>query len=379
MFNPELLIASLDDVLPDWLHKGLLDVKPDSDPEYHWSAYLKPKSGGFLNLALNPAQASKGILLIDTGHFDARRKHDVGRILPNWLEEKFLLQNHEGMCQQCIPLVVLFDIDSELELPCELGQHEDHLPFVRSLPKQTKEWIGKDDLIMLMKQLWEDWKENRPQSRKIDLTPARAEVREKAELFDAIYVKEKIGLLDHLMSQLSEMALGQTTASEFENWVFRAVQVIFSGQLNNFELKPNKDSIQRRDIVATNMAEKGFWRRIYDDYGTRELVIEVKNYSNLKEKDFRQVLSYSRGPYGKFIIIVNRNSSEDLPQKEKDWIKEMWDEHGLLIFVLSAPVLVKFMTELKTRMRVDVVENQLNKQLDTYVRLYLSLKHAKPK
>jgi hypothetical protein len=42
-------------------------------------------------------------------------------------------------------------------------------------------------------------------------------------------------------------------------------------------LKANGNASARRDIVATNEAIKGFWKRIRDDYGTRMVVFEVKN------------------------------------------------------------------------------------------------------
>jgi hypothetical protein len=30
------------------------------------------------------------------------------------------------------------------------------------------------------------------------------------------------------------------------------------------------------------MAEKGFWKRVFDDYGARQVIFEVKNYSSIK-------------------------------------------------------------------------------------------------
>jgi hypothetical protein len=53
-------------------------------------------------------------------------------------------------------------------------------------------------------------------------------------------------------------------------------------------LHPNKAGVQRRDVVATNVGESPFWRRIYQDYGTRQVIFEVKNYEALTADDFRQ-------------------------------------------------------------------------------------------
>ena len=69
-------------------------------------------------------------------------------------------------------------------------------------------------------------------------------------------------------------------------------------------MKPNEGGILRRDIVATNLAKTFFWERILNDFQSRQIIFEVKNYEGLKPEDFQQVLSYATGEYGKFIIVV---------------------------------------------------------------------------
>lgn len=185
---------------------------------------------------------------------------------------------------------------------------------------------------------------------------------------------KKIG---QLVSALPQMPEGREAAHKFEEWVFRTIQILFSGQLSNPELKPNADAVQRRDIVATNMANSGFWRRILEDYKSRQVVLEVKNYSTLKNDDFRQALSYSGDSYGKFVVIVNRNQNEGLSTTERGWVKEIWDKHNVLIFVIPAIILSRCIGKMRSRQRFDYAENQLNKRLDVFLRSYLSLRHIK--
>lgn len=185
---------------------------------------------------------------------------------------------------------------------------------------------------------------------------------------------KKIG---QLVSALPQMPEGREAAYKFEEWVFRTINILFSGQLSNPELKPNADAVQRRDIVATNMAISGFWRRIIEDYKSRQVVIEVKNYSKLKNDDFRQALSYSGDSYGKFVVIVNRNQNEGLSTTERGWVKEIWDKHNVLIFVIPAIILSRCIGKMRSRQRFDYAENQLSKRLDVFLRSYLSLRHIK--
>ncbi len=185
----------------------------------------------------------------------------------------------------------------------------------------------------------------------------------------------RIQMLGQLISELQDLPIGQNGSTQFEGWVFRAIKILFSGDLINPELKANKDSIQRRDIVATNMAEKGFWKRVLDDYRARQVIFEIKNYEKIDPDDYRQVLSYSGKDYGRFVVIVNRSANELLTQNERSWVKEMHDQHNLMIFLLPASFLSRCVKKIRNPQRRGYADQQLSKRLDTIVRSYLSLKH----
>ena len=189
----------------------------------------------------------------------------------------------------------------------------------------------------------------------------------------------RIRMLGQLVSELPDLPIGSEGASKFEEWVFRVVKMLFAGDLMNPELRPNKASVQRRDIVATNMAERGFWKRILEDYRARQLIFEIKNYEDMEPDDFRQVLSYSGKEYGKFVVMVNRAPNEALPQKERDWIKELYDRHDLLVFVLPVSILVRCVRKLRNPDRRDYADEVFSKRLDTILRSYVALQHQQVK
>ncbi|MCK4558639.1 MAG: hypothetical protein KAV45_02575 [Calditrichia bacterium] len=186
----------------------------------------------------------------------------------------------------------------------------------------------------------------------------------------------RVQMLGQLISELPDLPLGQDGSSRFEEWVFRSIKILFAGDLTNPEKKPNKNSVQRRDIVATNMAEKGFWKRVLDDYSSRQIIFEVKNYEHVKVEDYRQVLSYSGKDYGRFAIIVNRSKNELHNKHERDWVKEMYDhEQNLIVYSLPASFLARCMKKLRNPQRRDYADQQLSKRLDTIIRQYITLKH----
>ena len=182
-------------------------------------------------------------------------------------------------------------------------------------------------------------------------------------------------MLGQLISELSAIQMGQNGSTQFEKWVFRTIKILFSETLTNPEMKPNENAVQRRDVVATNMAENGFWKRVLDDYSARQVIFEMKNYEQLDTNDYRQVLSYSGKNYGKFVFIVYRSTNELLLPKERDWVKEIYDQHDLMIFLLPALFLSRCIKKIRNPQRKEYSDTQLSKRLDTFERKYLALTH----
>ena len=185
--------------------------------------------------------------------------------------------------------------------------------------------------------------------------------------------------LGQLVSDLPATPAGKDGAHDYEKWVLRVCQILFGGELSNFELHPAPDGVQRRDVVATNGAERGFWKRILDDYSVRQVVFETKNYDNLEPDDYRQACSYSGRQYGCLVFIVTRSDTEGLDQAARSWVKEMWDQHHVLLVVLPTIVLVQCLKKTRNPKRRDYTDRTLTKRLDTFERNYLALHTPKRK
>jgi hypothetical protein len=184
----------------------------------------------------------------------------------------------------------------------------------------------------------------------------------------------RVQLLGDILGALPRIRTGRDDAGNFEDWVLRAVRVLFAGKLSNPQLKPNAAGIQQRDIVATNLSKDAFWRRIYEDYGSRQIVFEVKNYEILDPDDFRQILSYLTGHYGKFAVVVTRAASEVPSNTEQDWLRVMWHQHERVMLILPASILARCIGKLRNPERkYDYTEDTLNKRIDAFARSYLEM------
>lgn len=183
--------------------------------------------------------------------------------------------------------------------------------------------------------------------------------------------------LGQVIEELPRLEEGDEHASAFEDWVLRVIKVLFAGHLGNVVLHPNGDAVQRRDVVATNIAKDGFWRRVYEDYGARQIVFEVKNYSALGLDDIRQALSYSGKGYGNLVSVVYRTDNEGAEERERAWLQEMYSQHELIVFLLPAKVLARCVSKYRNHKRVDYWDEALGKRLDTHLRSYLSVKSGR--
>ncbi len=187
--------------------------------------------------------------------------------------------------------------------------------------------------------------------------------------------------LGQMIAALDKIPLGSEGASEFEEWCAEAVRIAFAGKLRNVQLHPNKNAIQRRDIVATNLATSGAWKRIYDDYRARQVIFEVKNCADIGLDEYRQLLSYLCNDYGKLGFIITRATAHTLTRGvDIDHFLEMYHKHDKIMIVkLTGKFLCTILSKLRNPQKHDEPDNLVNKLLDHYSRVYLSGQFDTPK
>lgn len=192
----------------------------------------------------------------------------------------------------------------------------------------------------------------------------------------SISAEQRTERIGKIIEEIKSIKKGTEGCVEFEDWALGALRLIFAGSLSNIELHPNKNGRQQRDIVATNMATTPLWRRIVDDYKTRQVVFEVKNFDALTQNEYRQINTYLNNEHGTLGFFITRCNDNNLEKgKELDWAQELYFNQGKKIVIkLSEKYLVKHLSKLRSPQKHDATEKELNKLLDTYLRQYLILK-----
>jgi len=184
--------------------------------------------------------------------------------------------------------------------------------------------------------------------------------------------------IGQIVSNLNHIPLGKDGDVEFELWCLDSLRIIFAAHLMDIKHHPNGAAVQRRDIIGTNRGKSDFWGRVLNDYKSRHIVFDAKNYSDIGPNEYRQLQSYLTGLYGKIGFIINRDDSEVLyAGKELDWTKEMYQSHQVVIIKLPAKYIAKLLQKLRSPERHDVIDEQMGKLLNLYETSYLSIKSSR--
>lgn len=199
-----------------------------------------------------------------------------------------------------------------------------------------------------------------------------AEIHDEYEIkVSSISTEQRNQSIERLLQELNDIETGSKGAYDFESWCLKSIKIIFAGSLCNIELHPNKNGLQQRDIVGTNLEENKFWKRVLTDYNSRQIIFEIKNFDGLGAEEYRQLHSYLCKEYGNFAFIITRAFNNNLEKdKELYWAKEMYNNHQKVIIKLSYKFIEKHLKKIRSPQKHDALEKELNSLLDTYIRSY---------
>lgn len=176
--------------------------------------------------------------------------------------------------------------------------------------------------------------------------------------------------IGRLIAELGTIEFGNEDATQFEDWAKRAIELISAGKLTNIQLKPNGNGSARRDIVGTNMATDGFWRRVREDYFSRQIIFEIKNFEKMGVNEYRQCASYLGNEYGKFAFLICRDAQKELSKGgEMEAFREFYHKNEVII-KLTASFLVSLLSKLRSPQKFDTLDDALTKHIDNHIRLY---------
>jgi DNA topoisomerase VI subunit A len=112
-----------------------------------------------------------------------------------------------------------------------------------------------------------------------------------------------------------------------------------------------------RDLIFYNNRSHSFLRDVFDEYGSRQLVFELKNVKAIEREHINQLNRYLGDSFGNFGVLVTRH---DLPRAMMKNTIDLWSGKRCCIIALTDADLAQMVEiyESKQRAPIDVVNKK---------------------
>jgi len=123
---------------------------------------------------------------------------------------------------------------------------------------------------------------------------------------------------------------------------------------------------QIRDLIFYNNRSIEFLKELFDDYGSRQIVMELKNVKQVERDHVNQLNRYMTDSLGKFGVLVTRN---DLPKPRRQNVIDLWSGQRRCIITL---------TDSDIEQMVEVFESKQRLPLDVLKKKYIEFRRLCP-
>lgn len=178
----------------------------------------------------------------------------------------------------------------------------------------------------------------------------------------ALSAKRKLGTILMLSTGKDDKA-----DKAYEDSVSQLLVSLMYPDLDFAQAQSRTDSgVLIRDLIFYNNRAWDFLKDIYEDFGARQLVFEIKNVKQIEREHINQLHRYLGEHLGKFGIIVTRN---ELPRNIYKNTIDLWSGQRACIIAL---------TDKDLELMVSVYESQQRKPIEVLKRRYIEFTRACP-
>lgn len=171
------------------------------------------------------------------------------------------------------------------------------------------------------------------------------------------------------LSSILSLPSGKTDNADikYEDYVVQLMASLLYPHLDFAAAQSRTDSgTQIRDLIFYNNRSFDFLKDIYDDFGSRQIIMELKNVRAVEREHINQVNRYLANQFGKFGIIITRNRLTAAMFKNTI---DLWAGQRRCIITL---------TDEDLTMMVSVFENKQRHPLEVIKKKYIEFIRACP-
>lgn len=177
---------------------------------------------------------------------------------------------------------------------------------------------------------------------------------------DPLFMQLPLTSAKRKMREISKLPTGKTDNADkkYEEYVVQLLASLLYPHLDFAQGQSRTDSgTQIRDLVFYNNQSIPFFKELFDTYGSKQIVFELKNVDSLNRDNVNQLNRYLNENLGKFGVFVTRHKP---PRNIQKHLIDIWSGQRKCIIVLDDTDL-QMMTDIfenKQRMPYEVIKKK---------------------
>lgn len=186
---------------------------------------------------------------------------------------------------------------------------------------------------------------------------------------DPLFKQIPILSAKRILSDIRKLPSGKTDNADkkYEDLIVKLMSSILYPHLDFADAQSRTDSgAQIRDLIFYNNKSYPFLQEIYNEYESKQIVMEIKNVAEVEREHVNQINRYMTDSLGRFGIIITRNKIKDSLQKN---IIDLWSGQRRCILVL---------TDVDIAMMVDIFENKQRLPIEVIKKCYIEFRRKCP-
>jgi hypothetical protein len=156
------------------------------------------------------------------------------------------------------------------------------------------------------------------------------------------------------LEEIKKLPTGKNENADkrYEECVAQLLASLFYPQLDFAAEQSRTDSgVLIRDLIFYNNRSFDFLRDLFDHYGSRQLVFELKNVRDVEREHVNQLNRYLKDEFGRFGVLVTRNP---LPKNIFKNTIDLWSGQRRCIIALTDSDLETMVTVFESKQRLPI-------------------------
>ena len=199
-------------------------------------------------------------------------------------------------------------------------------------------------------------------------------VKERERIFedcnnDPLFTQIPVVSAHRKLEQIKKLPIGKNDGADkkYEASITELFASLFYPQLDFAQVQARTESgVSIRDLIFYNSRSNEFLREIMDDYGSRQITMEMKNVQKVTRANIDQLNRYLHEELGKFGVLITRN---EFKKAERKRVIDLWSGQRKAIVTL---------TDVDIEQMVEVFESKQRTPLDVLKKKYVEFRRACP-